>query len=158
MTLAMVFAGMSIVILTALGFEHIGGYVPCKLCLGQRVPYYTAIPISALGLTAALVRARPMVIRGLLTVVGLLMVCAVVLGVHHAGVEWAWWEGPTDCAAGGASIVTDVDNLFESLAIEKPPSCNEAAARFLGLSFAGWNVVAATGLAAFAFFGSFKRD
>ena len=34
----------------ALVFEHVFGYVPCKLCLMQRSPYYLAIP---LGLAAA---------------------------------------------------------------------------------------------------------
>ena len=27
-------------IATAWGFQLIGGYVPCKLCLEQRIPYY----------------------------------------------------------------------------------------------------------------------
>ena len=35
----------------ALVFEHAFGYVPCKLCLIQRQPYYAAIPI---GLAASL--------------------------------------------------------------------------------------------------------
>jgi len=35
--LAMVLIGAA-AILTALGFEHLGGYQPCALCLQQRVP------------------------------------------------------------------------------------------------------------------------
>ena len=46
------FAGMIAVIATVLGFEHIGGYTPCKLCLGQREPYYMAIPVTGLALGA----------------------------------------------------------------------------------------------------------
>ncbi|MFL5200634.1 MAG: disulfide bond formation protein B, partial [Microvirga sp.] len=30
----------------ALIFEHAFGYVPCKLCLIQRNPYYIAIPLG----------------------------------------------------------------------------------------------------------------
>lgn len=30
----------------ALVFEHVFGYVPCKLCLIQRNPYYIAIPLG----------------------------------------------------------------------------------------------------------------
>ena len=30
----------------ALVFEHVFGYVPCKLCLMQRNPYYLAIPLA----------------------------------------------------------------------------------------------------------------
>ena len=32
-------------ILTALGFEYIGGYQPCMLCLWERYAYYFAIPV-----------------------------------------------------------------------------------------------------------------
>jgi disulfide bond formation protein DsbB len=32
--------GMIAVIATVLGFQHIGGYVPCELCYLQREPYY----------------------------------------------------------------------------------------------------------------------
>ena len=42
-------------ILTALGFEHIGGYQPCPLCLQQRWAYYAGIPLlfAALVLVAS---------------------------------------------------------------------------------------------------------
>ena len=38
---------------TALGFEHIGGYIPCKLCLEQRTPYYVGVPLMALAALAS---------------------------------------------------------------------------------------------------------
>ena len=44
---------------TALGFEHIGGYIPCKLCLGQRIPYYTGVPVMLLAALAAYLRWPP---------------------------------------------------------------------------------------------------
>ena len=33
-------------ILGAWGFQVIGGYFPCKLCLEQRVPYYVGLPVA----------------------------------------------------------------------------------------------------------------
>ena len=139
--------GMAAVVGGALGFEHIGGYVPCKLCLAQRVPYYTAIPVM---LSAALVlRTGPrMLATVLLAIGGALMAYAAYLGVHHSGVEWGWWAGPTDCGVveGGVGAISG-DNLLDSIDAVRPPSCNEAAGRFLGLSFAGWQVVAAVPLA-----------
>ncbi|HAH66069.1 MAG TPA: disulfide bond formation protein B, partial [Rhizobiales bacterium] len=30
-------------ILTALGFQHLGGYAPCPLCLEERYAYYFAV-------------------------------------------------------------------------------------------------------------------
>ena len=42
------------VILTALGFQYIGGYAPCPLCLQQRYAYYAGIPLVFLALVLAL--------------------------------------------------------------------------------------------------------
>src|SRR4051812_16310964 len=39
-------------ILGALGFEHVGGYLPCHLCLMQRTPYYVGVPVAALTVLA----------------------------------------------------------------------------------------------------------
>ncbi|MCB1386070.1 MAG: disulfide bond formation protein B [Nitratireductor sp.] len=148
-------AGMVAVIGTALGFEHIGGYTPCKLCLGQRQPYYAAIPLVALGAVSALLNWPGFVTRGLLAVGGLLMVYTGILGVEHAAIEWGFLPSPGDCGGGGT--VTDAGNLLGDLTRVKPPSCDEAAGRFLGLSFAGWNVVAALILTAIAFKGAFGK-
>ncbi len=152
----LVLLGMIGVIATVLGFEHIGGYTPCKLCLGQREPYYVAIPVAAIALLSAVFKWPACLTRGALAIAGLLMVYAAVLGVHHAGVEWAFWAGPTDC--GGGNTVENAADLLNSLTTIKPPSCNEAAGRFLGLSFAGWNVVVSIILAGIAFKGVFQKN
>ena len=154
-TALLAFLGMIAVIATVLGFEHIGGYTPCKLCLGQREPYYMAIPLAGLALASAFFRWPACVTRGLLAIGGLLMVYAMVLGIQHAGIEWGWWEGTGDCGGGGT--VNDAGSLLDSLGTVKPPSCDEAAGRFLGLSFAGWNVVVSLILAVIAFRGAFGR-
>ena len=39
----------------------------------------------------------------------------------------------------------------------QPPSCDQAALRVLGLSFAGWNAIASLILAVVAFRGAFKK-
>ena len=40
-------------IVTALAFEHIGGYAPCPLCLQQRIAYYVAIPAGLVAFLLA---------------------------------------------------------------------------------------------------------
>lgn len=151
---ALTFLGTCAVIIAVLIFQHGFGYIPCKLCLGQREPYYVAIPLSFIALLSAWRVWPACLTRGLLAVCGILMLYAVFLGVQHAGVEWAWWEGPTDCGAVPGGGVTDASDLMAQLTFQKPPSCNEAAGRFLGLSFAGWNVVVSAILAAIAFNGA----
>jgi disulfide bond formation protein DsbB len=149
--------GMAATVGVALGFQHIGGYVPCKLCLEQREPYYFAIPLAAIG--AILIwRSGPLALaRGLLAVVGLAMLYNVALAVYHSGVEWTWWPGPTDCGAASDGVLKDAGDLFSGLASQTAPACDQAAGRFLGLSFAGWNVIAAGSMAAIAIRAALMR-
>lgn len=152
---ALLALGMTVTVGTALGFQHIGGYIPCKLCLEQRLPYYIGIPVMVLALVSALLKGPAVVTRGLLLAGALLMTWSLYLGIFHAGVEWAWWPGPTDCgvvapAPSGGSLLDQLDAVI-------PPSCDQAAGRFLGLSFAGWNVVASLVLAAVAYVAAFRK-
>jgi disulfide bond formation protein DsbB len=133
---------MMAVVGTALAFQHVGGYLPCKLCLEQRWPYYFGVPVMALAAFSAWRNLSSTLTRTLLVIGAALMGYGLYLGIFHAGVEWGWWPGPTDCAAAATAIETNADNLLESMNATRPPSCNEAALRVLGLSFAGWNVIA----------------
>ncbi|MCG6858938.1 MAG: disulfide bond formation protein B [Salaquimonas sp.] len=153
----LVFLGMAAVIAYVLGFQYIGGYIPCKLCLAQRQPYYYAFPVSLIALLSAWRGWSPVLTRTALIVTGLLLLWTCGLGIYHSGVEWGWWQGPTDCGAAANGISKDVNDLLGDLTAKHPPSCNEAAGRFLGLSFAGWNVIASLVLALIAFRGALKR-
>ncbi len=148
---ALLLAGMIVTVGTALGFEHIGGYIPCKLCLEQRIPYYIGIPLMAVTLGAAWLHMPAIVIRILLVAGGALMVWGLYLGIYHSGVEWQWWAGPSDCGVVSAAPDTGGQGVLDVLNEVVPPSCDQAAGRFLGLSFAGWNVLASLALAAIAF-------
>lgn len=140
-TLAAIFlsAGIAGTVGAALLFQHVGGYLPCALCLAQRTPYYLAIPVALVALVTAGGRGPSILVRGALLLVGLLMLWSVYLGAHHAGVEWGWWAGPADCAV--AAPVDLTGDLLSSLDAVRPPSCTEAALRILGLSLAGWNAI-----------------
>ena len=153
---ALLAVGMAATVGIALGFEHIGGYIPCMLCLEQRTPYYIGAPLMLLALLASWLKAPAIVTRGLLLAGGALMLYGMGLGVYHSGVEWGWWEGPADCGAGAANQDFG-GNLLDQLNAVIPPSCSEAAGRFLGLSFAGWNVLASALWAVIALRAAFKR-
>ncbi|EIM27186.1 disulfide bond formation protein B [Microvirga lotononidis] len=129
----------------ALVFEHVFGYVPCKLCLIQRNPYYIAIP---LGLVAALL--PPRFARAGLWLLALVFVVSAGLGAYHSGVEWGFFVGPSDCGGGSGAAVGNVGDFMSQLENTRVVSCTQAAWRFLGLSLAGWNVLISLGLAAFA--------
>jgi disulfide bond formation protein DsbB len=129
----------------ALIFEHAFGYVPCKLCLIQRNPYYIAIP---LGLVAALLPPRWM--RAGLWLLALIFIVSAGLGAYHSGVEWGFFAGPSDCGGGSGAGAGNVGDFLNQLQSTRVVSCTEAAWRFLGLSLAGWNVLISLALSAFA--------
>ena len=132
------------------------GLPPCPLCLEERIAYHIVIPLSLLMAIAALVRAPPKLLMVGFAVIIVAMACNVVLGAYHAGVEWHWWAGPTDCTgpltdlrAGGSLL-----NQLQSIHVVR---CDEAAWRFLGISLAGYNALISLLLAAIAGFGLVAR-
>ncbi|MBN9135682.1 disulfide bond formation protein B [Phyllobacterium sp.] len=147
---------MIVTVGSALGFQYIGGYLPCKLCLEQRFPYYAGIPLMALAVLAAAFRWPAALTRMLLALGGILMLIGLGLAVFHSGVEWKFWPGPTDCTAVSMSITTNAGNLLNDMNAIHPPACDTAALRVLGLSFAGWNAIASLILALIAFRGAKK--
>ncbi len=136
-------------ILGAWAFELVGGYVPCELCLQQRIPYYVGLPLMLAGLVLA--RRATGAARILAGLGGVALLVSAGIGGYQAGAEWGFWPGPTDCG-GGTGPVTDATNLLAQLQSTRLVSCTETSLRVLGLSFAGWNVVAAgaSGLLALA--------
>ncbi len=149
--------GMAFVVGSALAFEHIGGYIPCALCLLQRNPYYIGIPVGILAVLAGVLNLPSWIARGLLAVVMILMIVGGGLGVYHSGVEWGFWEGPASCSIGGTVPAAGSGDILTQLNSVKGPSCTEATLRVLGLSFAGWNVIGSVILAAIAAWGVFGK-
>jgi disulfide bond formation protein DsbB len=149
---------MAAVVGGALAFQYIGGYLPCKLCYEQRIPYYVGAPLMLLAFLASLLRAPAWAVRGLLAIGGLLMLYGLYLAVYHSGVEWAWWPGPTDCTDVAGPVDTGGNGVLDALDKFVPPSCDKAALRILGLSMAGWNAIASLILAIVALRGAFARD
>lgn len=152
------FAAMAAVIGTALFFEHVLGYIPCKLCLAQRVPYYAGLLLTGAAAYGAALRWPPVLLRAFLVFAGLLMLYGLALAIYHAGVEWAFWPAPANCGAVDGRIDTGGNGILDALDTVTPPSCDKAPWRFLGLSFAGWNVPSSLVLAAIALHGGLARQ
>lgn len=127
------------IILMALGFEHIGGYQPCELCLAQRWAYYFSIPATFLAL--ALVGAeRPRWAAAIFIVVALAFLANTGLAAYHAGAEWKFWPGPATCS-GPQLVTTNAGGLLEALKHTSVVRCDEPQIRIFFLSFAGWNTL-----------------
>ncbi|MBR1222024.1 disulfide bond formation protein B [Bradyrhizobium sp. U87765 SZCCT0131] len=133
-------------------FQLVLGIQPCPLCLEQRYAYYLAIPLALIvALAAKGGAARPLVAVGFLILL-LALLANTVLGGYHAGVEWGFWPGPTDCS-GPIADLGSAGSLLERLDTVKVVRCDEVQWRFLGLSLAGYNVLISLLIAACAVWG-----
>jgi disulfide bond formation protein DsbB len=125
---------------------------PCPMCLEQRYAYYAIIPLSALvALAAAKGATRPLVVAGLV-IIALAALGNSAFGVYHAGVEWKFWPGPTDCT-GPLVDLGNAGSLLDRLDKVKVIRCDEVQWRFLGLSLAGYNALISALMAAIAAWG-----
>ncbi|MGE5159256.1 MAG: disulfide bond formation protein B [Gemmatimonas sp.] len=136
-------------------FQLVLGIQPCPLCLEQRDAYYAIIPLSALvALGAARGAPKGLLIAGLV-VIALAAAGNSIFGVYHAGVEWRFWAGPTDCT-GPLVDFGKAGNLLDQLDKVKVVRCDEVQWRFLGLSLAGYNALISALMAAIAAWGVVK--
>jgi disulfide bond formation protein DsbB len=148
---ALVLAFAAATILAALGFQYIGGYAPCPICLEERYAYYFAVPVAALAMLLARGEATALA-RILLLVIALAFMANVALAVFHAGVEWKWWPGPTECT-GAFDLKWGENGVVDTPVIR----CDEASFRFLGLSFAGWDALVSAFIALVALWGAGQK-
>ncbi len=133
-------------------FQLVVGLQPCPMCLEQRYAYYALIPLSALvALGAAKGAPRPLLIAGLV-VIALVAAGNSAFGVYHAGVEWKFWQGPTDCT-GPLVDFSKAGSLLDQLDKVKVVRCDEVQWTFLGLSLAGYNALISALMAAIAVWG-----
>ncbi|MEH2523492.1 MULTISPECIES: disulfide bond formation protein B [unclassified Bradyrhizobium] len=125
---------------------------PCPLCLEQRYAYYLALPLGlVVAFGAARGAPRPVVLAGL-AILALAALANAGLGGYHAGVEWQFWQGPTDCS-GPVADLGSAGTLLQRLDTVKVIRCDEVQWRFLGLSLAGYNVLISLLMAAIAAWG-----
>jgi disulfide bond formation protein DsbB len=126
------------ILLAALALQYLGGLPPCNLCFWQRWPYVALIFFGLIGW-----RWQPHAVLGVATLV---LLGGGGLAAYHVGVEQEWWPQPASCVAGDAA--ESVEDLKRLLPRDTQPTCDRVDFTFLGLSLAGWNLVASLLLAA----------
>ncbi len=138
----------AIAVLAAVWTFESFGYVPCELCLTERYAFYLGAPLAALTAYAAS-RSAHGVARVAFALLTLIFIANVALAFYHVGVEQHWWPGPTACT-GSLSGPVDVKDLLNATNTDRVVNCDKVQLRILGLSFAGWDVVASAALALYA--------
>lgn len=123
---------------TVFALQYLAGLAPCRMCIWQRWPFAVLAGVGLIGMFAW---SRMMLSLALVT-----LLVSVGLGGYHVAVEQGWLALPAGCAVG-----TDAGSVEELKAMLKaaPPTCDQIDFTFLGLSLAGWNVVASLILALF---------
>ncbi len=127
----------------ALVLQYGYGYVPCKLCLTERLPYYAAVPLGVIALFAP--ERSP--------------------ASRSASPPWACSTAPASAsttrapsgasgrgrpiAAAGPAAPGGVGDFLQSLNTVQR-RCSTAALRVLGISLAGWSALVSFALASLA--------
>jgi disulfide bond formation protein DsbB len=126
---------------------------PCPLCLEQRISYYVCVPLAALlWFGAGRGVSRKVLILGFAVIAGV-MLWNSGLSIYHAGVEYKFWQGPTDCS-GPIDKLGSVGNMLNQLQRISLVRCDEVAWSFLGISLAGYDVFLSLALVAVAAWGA----
>ena len=142
--------GSAALLLGALGFEHLGGFFPCALCMWQRWPHVAAVLLALLGLK----------LKGpVIPLLGALAALATAgIGGFHLGVEQGWWPGLEGCSGAGITGLSMESLLDPTAAAPGVVRCDQIAWSFLGISMAGWNMIASLGLSALWIRAARSRD
>jgi len=132
-------------------FQLVLDIVPCPLCLEQRYAYYLAVPLGLLVALAAAKGAPRGAVTAGLVILALAALANAGLGAYHAGVEWGFWQGPTDCT--GPMLDLSKGGLLDNLDKVKVVPCDKVQWKFLGLSLAGYNALISLLMAAISAWG-----
>lgn len=120
----------------AWGGQLFGGLYPCEMCHWQRWPHYAAL---VLALAAFAMRGQP-VSRSLVLLAAIAILASGAIGVFHAGVEYRWWQGFTQCTStisGTGSAADVLDQIMAAPTVR----CDAVQWSLFGISLAGWNAL-----------------
>lgn len=148
MTLLLTLAS-AVMILSAWGFQYIGGYPPCKMCYWQRYPHFAAIAIGSL---AMVIKARFLAWLGAIA-----MLTTGGIGLFHSGVERGLWEGPASCSSTSIGGL-NTNELFDQIMNAPLVRCDEIPWQMLGFTMANLNALASFAFAAGWIWVALKKD
>jgi len=115
-----------------LGGAYIGQYVfhliACEMCWWQRYAHFAALGFAVLALL------RPSA-KMLVWLAGLSILVGGLIGLYHAGVEYAWWQGFTACT----SEIKLGDDPLAAIMNAPMIRCDQVQWSLFGISLAGFN-------------------
>lgn len=112
-----------------------GGLFPCEMCHWQRWPHYAAVGVALAAFAVNGAGQR----RALVLLAAVLVAVSGAIGVFHAGVEYGWWEGITQCTA--AFQPGSSNDMLAQIMNAPLIRCDVAPWSLFGISLAGWNAI-----------------
>ena len=132
--LIIIFAVISLAIISALIIQYWLDHEPCKLCLYQRIPYFLAI---LLLIKIFFFKKYEKITLLILT---LIFVSSTALAFYHFGIEQGFFSESLACTAPDLSKTLSKEQLLEQLK-QNNISCKDVSFRILGLSLAAINTI-----------------
>jgi len=132
--LIVIFAVISLTIISALIIQYWLGHEPCKLCLYQRIPYFLAM---LLIIKMFFFKKYEKIT---LLILSLIFVGSAALAFYHLGIEQGFFDESSACTAPELSKTLSKEQLLEQLK-QNNVSCKDVSFRVLGLSLATINTI-----------------
>ena len=132
--LIIIFAVISLAIISALIIQYWLDHEPCKLCLYQRIPYFLAI------LLIIKIFFFKKYEKITLLILSLIFIGSTALAFYHFGIEQGFFNEPLTCAAPDLSKTLSKEQLMELLK-QNSVSCKDVSFKILGLSLAAINTI-----------------
>lgn len=138
-------AASFVALISAFGFQYLGGMAPCELCLWQRIPH-GAVIVGGIG---ALLWFHSKRERLFLTwSAAIMFAVGASIALYHVGVEQQLIMGPRSCAGdSGLNSAQSIDQLRKMLMAAPIVRCSEISWSFFGLSIAALNAITSTVIA-----------
>lgn len=121
-------------------FEYGMGLYPCEMCWWQRYAHFAALVPAVLAFVVPLGPLR----IGLVWLAALGILVSGLIGGFHAGVEYGWWEGFTQCTG---LTIAEGQSALDAIMGAPTVRCDEVQWSLFGISMAGWNFLISTAAA-----------
>jgi len=145
-TCGAIFLVSLLALIFAFGMEFMMGLKPCVLCIYQRVPYFITTGLGVIGLATLYREEWINYAAYVIFFTAITFFVGGVIAFYHVGVEQHWWASALE----GCAVEFEKGSIEELKAmIDKkiPARCDEIPWSFLGVSMAGYNVLASLILA-----------
>ncbi len=121
-------------IISAFFIEYVLGYLPCNLCLIQRIPYGLCIILIALNYFQK--KNEKFIILLLI----LIFTFSLLISFYHFGIEQGFFKESAICTIENTSNIISKEDLLKQLQI-KTVSCKDVTFKIFGFSLTTFNIV-----------------